>query len=142
MSSNQLLHFVSFTQSKENGYKQTDKQIKEREINGITLPEDCISFYFYDKILKIKDNGTENNLDNEKINISNTYYIGKIYNRDDVINELGENATILSDMEEMLADKVVKVKGDEFYILGSEDLVISPNKVNFKSKTPDYERVF
>ena len=142
MSSNQLLHFVSFTQSKENGYKQTDKQIKEREINGITLPEDCISFYFYDKILKIKDNGTENNLDNEKINISNTYYIGKIYNRDDVINELGENATILSDMEEMLADKVVKVKGNEFYILGSEDLVISPNKVNFKSKTPDYERVF
>lgn len=142
MSSNQLLHFVSFTQSKENGYKQTDKQIKEREINGITLPEECISFYFYDKILKIKDNGTENNLDNEKINISNTYYIGKIYNRDDVINELGENATILSDMEEMLADKVVKVKGNEFYILGSEDLVISPNKVNFKSKTPDYERVF
>lgn len=142
MSSNQLLHFVSFTQSKENGYKQSDKQIKEREINSITLPEDCISFYFYDKILKIKDNGTENNLDNEKINISNTYYIGKIYNRDDVINELGENATILSDMEEMLADKVVKVKGNEFYILGSEDLVISPNKVNFKSKTPDYERVF
>ena len=142
MSSNQLLHFVSFTQSKENGYKQTDKQIKEREINNITLPEDCISFYFYDKILKIKDNGTENNLDNEKINISNTYYIGKIYNRDDVINELGENATILSDMEEMLADKVVKVKGNEFYILGSEDLVISPNKVNFKSKTPDYERAF
>ena len=140
----EILHFVSYTQSKENGYKQVDKRIKERNIDKIQLPADCISFYFYDKVSKLKSKEEMINLAEDKNNISNTYYIGKEYNREQIIKELGANASILDDMEEMLADKVVKVKGDEFYILTDGDCVVSADKIHYSYNSPnnDYERVF
>ena len=135
MSSIEFLHYVSFTQSKSSGYAQTEVRIRKRDISTLAFPDDCISFNFYDK--EIHHNMGSSYFNDEEINVSPTYYIGKIYTREELVQELGKDSSFVSDFDEMLAKYAVKVKGNEFYVLSGDDKVISPSKVNFKHNSKD-----
>ncbi len=142
MSSTEYLHYVSFTQSNSSGYAQTEARIRERDVNTIAFPDDCISFNFYDKVIYHSDDVSYFN--DQEVNVSPTYYIGNIYTREELVKELGADSQFVSDFDEMLAKYAVKVKGNEYYVLSGDDKVISPSKLKFKhnSRDLDIEKLF
>ena len=128
----ELLHFVSYTQSAMNMYATTEKQIRVRSVNQLVFPDDCTSFELFDKILRHHKDDTV--YLGEIINRCQ-YYIGTPYTIAELIQHLGENHEIVEICKDMEVDRAVKVYGNEYIPLQPTDKVITPERVNTRSNS-------
>ncbi len=124
-----LIHFISYTRSKYKLYETAELQVPTRDIERFVFPKDCTSFELFDRITRVNEQGGADFV-GEVVNRSQ-YYIGLSFNLPALRLVLGEKSPIYREMEAEGAKKIVRVYGDEFLNIHSEDRVLHPNTLKF-----------
>lgn len=127
----ELLHYISYTQSAANMYATTEARIRSRSIDKLIFPDDCTSFELYDMIVRHRGKDTVV-ISNEIINRSQ-YYIGQAYDLATLARELGADAEIIDICRDIGSKRAVKVYGNEYIPLRDTDHVVSPERISTRS---------
>lgn len=123
----ELLHYVSLTQSAENMYATDEKRIYERDIDKLVLPYDCTSFEFFDKVLHHL--GDDFVVSAGEIVNRQQYYVGTVHSVSEMVKQFGADSNIVLACQDLGCDSVVKVYGNEYLPLKKGITVIEPGRL-------------
>ncbi len=124
-----LLHYITYTRSKFNNYATCERQIPTRDMRKMIFPKDCTSFELFDKACKYDEVACKVYV-GEVINRTQ-YYIGTSYTLVSLAQEVGGNSEIYRQIAETKPEKIVKIYGDEFLSVRTEDYIIPPQQLRF-----------
>lgn len=125
----EVVHYISYTLSKYRNYETVERQIPTRDVTRMIFPKDCTSFELYDRIFR--HNETYDIIYVGEVVNRSQYYIGKVYSLDELGKEVGTSSPTYKDFADSDYDKIVKIYGDEFISVASDDHVILPSRVKF-----------
>jgi len=139
---NGRLHYICITLSKAKNYQTFERQIPTRDLKKLVFPRDCTSFELYDR--NCHHDEQNNAIYVGEVVDRTQYYVGKIYTREQLKSEVGENSPTYLEITKTPANKIVKISGDEFVNARAEDTVVSPTQLNLAdnfaiAKTTDHE---
>jgi len=103
----------------------SERLIQERDVNNITIPDNCYGYMFYD-IAETMLHGVE--LRSGEINKTGIHYFGKAMTLAEVKKELPSRRILISNMEMNGWNRVVKTRTGNFQQLEEDDCIVEGGK--------------
>lgn len=103
------------------------KEVKNRELNELSIPENCFAVEFFDSVTaEVEIDGEIFETSSRRINQSSKSYINAtIMTKDDVADELGNDSTLFRNMEYNDWNEVIKCVTGNFQPFNKGDIVVN-----------------